>query len=532
MSDVIFFRGENPLRADKLNLAFSEKVQRTGDTMLGRLTMVGDPIAPLEAATKQYVDFNYSLALHGAFLPLTGGIMQGPLSLWADPTAPMHAVTKQYVDIRFEQESGSGGTTVFVSDTPPLVPTQGDLWFDSTNAQLFVRYNDANSNQWVIANTSGSGALATISDTPPALDSGGLWWDSKGGQLYVRYDDGNSAAYVAATNVQGAVNAATKTEVASAQNNSGRNLIHNGLFNIAQRGTGPFTTGPVAITLDRWGISFGTDTASVTQVALTAADRAAIGDEQASVALQNVFTGNAAAGAYSIVFQKIEDVRRLAGKTIVLSFWAKAATGTPKIGLNILQTPGTGGSPTGGGRFANGTPVTISTSWMRYSATFTMPSLTTMTLGSNNDHCTVTEFWLSSGATNNASAGNIGVQSGAINLWGVQLEVAAAGQTQPSPLDKPDPREDLANCQRFYQSGGNARVTAYQTAGNGAAVTQSLPVSMRAIPTISTKNFTSSNISNADLTALDPSTIQIFTGTFTASGTGYVQMNYTASADL
>ena len=47
MSGIAFFRGENPLRADKLNLAFSEKVQRTGDTMLGRLTMVGDPIAPL-----------------------------------------------------------------------------------------------------------------------------------------------------------------------------------------------------------------------------------------------------------------------------------------------------------------------------------------------------------------------------------------------------------------------------------------------------------------------------------------------------
>ena len=530
MSDVIFFRGENPLRADKLNLAFSEKVQRTGDTMLGRLTMVGDPIAPLEAATKQYVDFNYSLALHGAFLPLTGGIMQGPLSLWADPTAPMHAVTKQYVDIRFEQESGSGDTTVFVSDTPPLVPTQGDLWFDSTNAQLFVRYNDANSNQWVIANTSGSGALATISDTPPALDSGGLWWDSKGGQLYVRYDDGNSSAYVAATNVQGAVNAATKTEVASAQNNSGRNLIHNGLFNVAQRGAGPFTTN-AAYTADRWQAFVTSDVVSFSVTALADSDRAGIGDEAASMKLANSFTGDAAATSQNYIAQKIENVRRLAGKTLTISFWAVAGGAGIKLGINLAQWFGSGGSPSAA-VWATAVAVTTTMSWARYSATITLPSISGKTLGTNNDSSTWLAIYYSAGTSNAVTAGNIGVQSGLIWLWGIQLEIAADGQTQPSPLDKPDPREDLANCQRFYQSGGNARVTAYQTAGNGAAVTQSLPVSMRAIPTISTKNFTSSNISNADLTALDPSTIQIFTGTFTASGTGYVQMNYTASADL
>jgi len=528
MSDVIFFRGENPLRADKLNLAFSEKVQRTGDTMLGRLTMVGDPIAPLEAATKQYVDFNYSLALHGAFLPLTGGIMQGPLSLWADPTAPMHAVTKQYVDIRFEQESGSGGTTVLVSDTPPLVPTQGDLWFDSTNAQLFVRYNDANSNQWVIANTSGSGALATISDTPPVLDSGGLWWDSKAGQLYIKYNDGNSSAYVAATNVPGLANVATKAEAASAQNNSGRNLIHNGQFNVAQRGAGPWTTN--VYTLDRWRVFINLDTASFTQVAAVDGTRTAVGDEELNYVLQNVFIGNAGAAAQTEIFQFIENVRRLANKTITISFWATANTGTPKLGVSLDQLFGTGGSPSAA-VYGNGQSVTLATTWARYSLTFTLPSITGKTLGTNNDHSTALNIWYSSGAgaPNAARSGNIGVQSNTVYLWGVQLEIAAPGQTQPSPLDKPDPQVDLANCQRFYQT-GYLFLQGYQGAGAGFNTSAQFATVMRAAPTVAGTN-SGSNIAGFSLAALGVTGLYNL-GTAAVAGTCLVQCNYTASADL
>src|SRR4029077_15761416 len=101
-----------------------------------------------------------------------------------------------------------------------------------------------------------------------------------------------------------------------------------------------------------------------------------------------------------------------------------------------------------------------------------------------------------------------------------------------TPLEKPDPQQDLAKCQRFYQAGGNARMTAYQAAGSGCVMTQSLPMTMRATPTIVTSNFTSSNVSGSSLIALDPSTIQIFTGPFTANGVGYVQHTYTASAAL
>ena len=48
----------------------------------------------------------------------------------------------------------------------------------------------------VISSTAPGGAL--VAATPPTASPGALWWDSTGGQLYVRYDDGNSQQWVIA----------------------------------------------------------------------------------------------------------------------------------------------------------------------------------------------------------------------------------------------------------------------------------------------------------------------------------------------
>ena len=36
-----------------------------------------------------------------------------------------------------------------VSDTAPSNPRNGEFWFDSSTAKLYVRYEDGSSNQWV-----------------------------------------------------------------------------------------------------------------------------------------------------------------------------------------------------------------------------------------------------------------------------------------------------------------------------------------------------------------------------------------------
>ena len=101
-----FTRGENPLRADKLNTAFSERVSRAGDVMEGLLTLVGDPIGSFDAATKQYVDRLYAVGLPpgGPYLPLSGGTIQGAQNdlltvlntSTANPIVPGYAMSARF----------------------------------------------------------------------------------------------------------------------------------------------------------------------------------------------------------------------------------------------------------------------------------------------------------------------------------------------------------------------------------------------------------------------------------------------------
>lgn len=87
-------------------------------------------------------------------LPLAGGGMTGNLFLFNDPTIPQGAATKAYVDAKVAAGNPSGGSIldVIVSDTPPPLPIQGQLWWDSIGALLYMWYNDGNSSQWVNAN--------------------------------------------------------------------------------------------------------------------------------------------------------------------------------------------------------------------------------------------------------------------------------------------------------------------------------------------------------------------------------------------
>ncbi len=55
--------------------------------------LAGDPAAPLQAATKGYVDNQMANAL-----PKSGGALIGALTLAADPTSSSQAATKHYVD--------------------------------------------------------------------------------------------------------------------------------------------------------------------------------------------------------------------------------------------------------------------------------------------------------------------------------------------------------------------------------------------------------------------------------------------------
>ena len=308
-----------------------------------------------------------------------------------------------------------------------------------------------------------------------------------------------------------------------ASNDIGRNKIHNPLFNIQQRGTGAFTAN-LAYTADRWILQLTGDSNSVTIATLADADRTAIGDEEAQYALVNACTGASSAADFSNINQRIENTYRLSNKTVTVSFWAKAATGTPKVGVSIDQSFGSGGSSAVQG---NGTAFTLSTTWTRYSGQFSIASDSGKTVGAGN--YTAVNFWYSSASTNATRAGSIGVQTATISLWGVQLEINSI-ETQ---LEKPDPRYDLANCQRFYNAGAIIAASYGVTSGT-IYVPLGYPVTMRASPTVAGANNSSTNITSpsAVLSSGAPTQVVVAQGTCTSTGAYILNVTYTSTADL
>lgn len=312
--------------------------------------------------------------------------------------------------------------------------------------------------------------------------------------------------------------------------NAGRNLATNPCFTVQQRGAGPFTfVGGQAYTADRWLAQFNLDTGmSASITAISDAGRANIGDEQAQYALSSTFTGTSGAAAYSQVGQHVERIRRIANRTITISFWAFASTAGLRLGVNCYLSFGSGGSPSAA-QWAqpNGTAVTLTTAWARYSVQVTVPSVSGMTFGTNGDDWFAPYFGLSTGSNGSAAYGGLGVQSGTIQIWGVQLEIG----TQASPLDYGgSPQQILAECQRFYQVGA-FNLWGYNSAGGWVSYTWAYPVTMRAAPSTTSATGGSTNASNMSISTNGAN----YCGaqcTATAAGTVQYYGTFTASADL
>jgi hypothetical protein len=308
-------------------------------------------------------------------------------------------------------------------------------------------------------------------------------------------------------------------------NNVGRNLLLNPMLLVQQRGQGPWTT--TSYTADGWqmGWNAATDTNTVNIITLTDADRAAIGDEAAIYAFQTLTNGSATAGGYSQLGLHVEGVRPIAGKTVTVSFWARANSGTPAVGVGLDQIFGTGGTPSGL-TSVNGTAVALSTTWTRYHVTMTIPSAAGKTVGTNGDDSTQVTFWFSSSATYAARSG-IGVQSNTFFLWGVQCEIG----TVMTQLEKLNLQIEFAKCQRYYQTGA-AQLNSYGAAGGSAVASWALPVAMRAPSGTINANFTTqSNCSGSSFLPMSGGYMQLITTVTVTAGFAVVG-TFNASAEF
>jgi hypothetical protein len=265
-----------------------------------------------------------------------------------------------------------------------------------------------------------------------------------------------------------------------------RNLIINGDFRINQRGFTSLGTGTLdSYGFDRWKI---VSSGGATWTPQTFTPGNAIPGQEPQTFSRIVTSGQSTASSRSVLVQSIEDVRTLAGQTATFSFWAKAASGTPKVAVEISQNFGTGGSPSGT-TLNYVSQVTLSTSWVRHTVTFNVPSITGKTIGTTGNTSFLSlNLWVSAGADFNARTDSLGLQSNTFDFWGVQLEQ----NLQPTPFEQRPVGVELQLCQRYYyRTGGNVAadiwVSGYQPASTSIIYTYFHPVELRTTPTLATR---------------------------------------------
>lgn len=199
---------------------------------------------------------------------------------------------------------------------------------------------------------------------------------------------------------------------------------------------------------------------------------------------RTVIASSAGAANSASLDSILESVKTLAGRTCMISFWAKAATSL-SMSTSIEQSFGTGGSPSTNVTVA-GAKVSLTTSWQRFSTPVTVPSILGKTLGSNNDDFLRIRFWYDAGSNFNTLTNSLGQQSGQFDIWGIKLEEGS----ESSSYEVPDITLEFDRCKRFYinlPTSSNYSPLAYvgnTTTGVSYFAVFSFGLPMRKIPTV------------------------------------------------
>ena len=433
------------------------------------------------------------------------------------PNSPSNGDTHTAAGQTFTYDGTAGvwnpqeGTPVSTGTSAPSSPSPGDLWFDSADGTLYFYYADGSSNQWVGL----TGPTGATGATGPAGSTG-------------------------ATGPAGAAGATGAP--------AGRNKIINGNFDIWQRGTSFTASGYGA---DRWRSYYtGGTTTAYTRQAFTLGQTDVPDNPEFYTRL--VVTSDSSADARASFNQKIEDVRTFAGQTVTVSFWAKADS-VKNIAIELLQFFGTGGSPSS---YVTATPqkFALSTTWTKYTKTFSVPSISGKTLGTNNNDYIDLAFWMDAGSDYNSRTSSLGNQSGTFEFAQVQIEKGSSA----TDFEQKTKTATELDCFRYYQRherlGGsyNNISIGRAWANNRCVFRHYLAAPMRANPSISFDSVSNLQIWSVDAGAASgaaaggindlyysasygPNHVQFqinMTGTQLTAGAGYmIELNNTPTAD-
>lgn len=304
------------------------------------------------------------------------------------------------------------------------------------------------------------------------------------------------------------------TNSASGIASMSRQAMINGNFEIAQRGTSFTSPLSGAYTLDRYQALANADggtlpTLTHSQQPLTP------GDIPNSYYFYRLNTNGPGTGygvnPFASLNQLIENgVRNLcgAGKKMTISFYARSSITNKRISVTMFQAYGTGGSPTATEVIPPTSPITLTSTWTKYTVTFNTNTLVGKTFGTNNNDYLRFGFQVVWGTGNAANVGASTAETfvGAGNIDIAQVQVNAGDTALPF-----QPRsfaQELQECMRYYFKTFPQNVTPAQGVGSyQGSVTVEMPnvgtsnfgfklrfpVVMRSTPTVTTYNPSAAN---------------------------------------
>lgn len=245
------------------------------------------------------------------------------------------------------------------------------------------------------------------------------------------------------------------------------NRIINGAFDFWQRGTSTSTTNTFGA--DRWAHLFSGGAATQSRQSFSIGDT--LGTSNPTYFMRQSVTGQSAAGNYANVTQRIEGVATYAGQTITVLGWARRSSGTGNMSIDTFQYFGTGGSPSAT-TSQTAQVVTLSGSWSPFAATFSLPTVSGKTLGTNLNDFLGIRIWSSAG-TSFSSIG-IAAQTIDVDLWGIHIKVGTHTTAAVDLYRQPELGPELARCQRYYEvlpinGSGFGLIAAYYAASDWRA---------------------------------------------------------------
>jgi hypothetical protein len=418
------------------------------------------------------------------------------------------------------------------------VNSLGNFYLPGGSAGQFLSTNGSGLLSW--ATPAGGGSTVTISDTAPASPSvGALWWDSVGGQMYLRYQDPNTTQWVptinaaslpppASTMVLGSVKvdgtsikAAADGTISTVLIPMGDNRVINGDMRIDQRNNG--ASGTLAgYTVDRW-VYGATQSGKVQWGQAGGSTGFGYCLNVTSLSAYTPLTADLFYFYQSIEADMISDFAwgSASAQPVTLSFWAYSSK-TGSFSGAITNYAGTRSYP-----FSYSLP-TAST-WTKL--TVTIPGDTAGTwVMKGNAGSVVVYFDLGCGTTGRAAAGAwlagnfngvtgaqsiINTNGASYGLTGVKLEIGSVA----TPFNRQSLAKTLADCQRYFANSQAVQLSAYVTAGLTFGQSVTFPVTMRVAPTITLVGPTYSNASGAAVTTNSLGAVTVY-ATGAAAGLG------------